>query len=304
MKSFLPPCSLMFLAACGAVRLEEGDWRARAHALSRVGETPTFSARGENLVSPPLFAGSRLAYDLEHRRNGATNRWRVRLTGPSGPDDIDQSYTVTATADRDGPDAGAQRKVGCALYRGTLTVEEDDGSAESTDALLALGFFRNGLLVDPEGDGGSVLDEPQILRGASLVAMSMLASKNTLIRGLLRDVVQRPSLLKMVLLRFDVVASADWTDTETVETGWGRGVRFPIEITINGDPALVGAVTGLPARGALELSAGIVEFVGFAPDRPDDVLRLTLRSALGPPGLGEDGVPPKIIRAEHWIESR
>ena len=77
-----------------------------------------------------------------------------------------------------------------------------------------------------------------------------------------------------------------------------------VEITINGDPALVGAVTALPARGALELSAGIVEFVGFAPDRPDDVLRLTLRSALGPPGLGEDGVPPKIIRAEHWIESR
>lgn len=292
--------------------LEEEEWQSRSRSLSRVDVPEAIDDRGEEFLATPLIAGSRLRYRLQREAGESSRTWTVTLTGPLGLNDADHVYTATLKHRSDAASEAVNHSVKTTLFNGTFAVEDDAGNTETARARLPLGFFRSGLVVHPEGsqaagargDGEPGYTEREVVAIASLMSMSLVASENRLVRSLMLEVVQRPSLLKLLTSGFQVTLSSDLRKDEPVDTVWGPGVRIPIELLINGDSALVGTLTAVAPRGALELAAGIVEFVGFAPHRPDEVLRLSLTRALGPVAEADDGRHTKFIRAEYQIESR
>lgn len=303
------PLVLALLPGCGATRLDESAWRGRVDTISaNVSEkTPGDSGREHAPLTPsdvsamtgPLTINNEVRYSLTRGRGAESrDRWNLTIHGPRMAQSVQQgTIKVTSTSKGASPD---KMQLIARMYKGELTVTEVDGDAqetpsddqadaESTEALLGLAFLDGALfhaaaslsaydIQDLKENGAPDGVRETYLRGlGSLLSMAYVANNNKTVRSLLREVVQWPSWWTLLSFSVSVSIDADWFSAVQVETPYGPGWRFPLELSVNGDPAFYATVTVVEPAGALLLVAGIVEIAGFAPHRPDDTVVLKLQ---------------------------
>ncbi len=305
---------LLTLGSCGAVRMEESDWHGRTSELAQqqVLGDQSIDAGERSYLQGPLVCGSQALYRVEWSRGEeASERWELEITAPRSPKDREGSLIVWSAADR--PEGEHRLGFRAALYEGLISVRPEEGAAEESAARLALGFLKQGFDASCEAFSESQegqewtaeLGERLGVEGCAIISMSTIANENKAARGLLMRVVQFPSWWTWLVPTVNVSFKPAFHEAERVETPLGPGWRFPVELTIKGDPAFYARVTAIEPTGVLEMTAGIVEAVGFAPDRPDEPVRLHLVGARGPTAIEIGGEQVKAdipIRAGYSME--
>ena len=307
----------LLLAGCGATRLEEADWKKRTTVLAaeRGAEDPEATVLSDG--SGALLTGTRAIFVIERGpKDGPKKRWDVFLDGPANLRKEGGSY-ATLSFDgelEDGTPVREHRKA--YAYPGLLTVSSESSgrvSIECGQALMPLGLMQGGLLEScqlasqppPEDDMAS--DEKLVYLSQylshlfSLLSMSQMANNSPAIRKLMLETVQFPSWWSLLTLSVKVEPVLNVLDAEPVDTAYGKGFRIPMELKLNGDPALYATVTVVEPKGALILSSGIIALDGFAPHRPDDVLTVRF---VGSEQLPTDGPPLPMALGYTTVEAQ
>ncbi|QDV08136.1 hypothetical protein Poly30_36720 [Planctomycetes bacterium Poly30] len=324
-RSLLPAAHAVTLvvtlavAGCASpIRVEESDWRPRVHDLSRPAPAEVVDASAPvtlpTTLQGPLLVKSFLRYELTRGARdpaGDGDVWEIRFQGPERPvQSVDSWASVTLTSP--GNRQAAMVK-GARVYSGRINVARRGKETDDALLLLPLAFTDDSLFRACEVLGPMDLEEFQRASDVETIGdayiggflagfgASFTVQRSSALRSLMSDVMQWPSgwLGKdddaLVALRPDALSA------EPCSTPFGPGWRVPVEITAGETQAFVGEVTVVEPGGALKLAAGVVEVTGYAPHRPDEVLRLKLVGAHAP---RTEHLAPKAIESLLEIKPR
>ncbi|MFT5733798.1 MAG: hypothetical protein ACJAZN_001965 [Planctomycetota bacterium] len=298
------------LASCASpVRVDEADWRERVRGLSTA-EAVDASApvKLPPTLQGPLLAKSLLNYELT-RGEGET--WDIRFQGPEhSVQSVDSWASVTLTS----PGQGGNAMVKSArVYSGRINVARRGAETDDKLLLLPLAFLDESLFRACAALGPMELEDFQRAANVKEIgdayiggflsgfAASFSVQRTERISSLMSQVMQWPSGWigkdgdAQVMLRPDVLSA------EPCDTAFGPGWRLPLEILAGEAQAFVGEVTVVEPGGALNLAAGVVEITGFAPNRPNKILRLRLVGAQAP---RTDQLTPEAIEKLLEIKPR
>jgi hypothetical protein len=306
-RVILSAALLLTVGACGAVRMKDADWRSQTSALAEEGtsEVAPLDSGDRRALEGPLLSGARALYTVERNgESGVIERWDVEFTAPNSLEDYWGSIVGTTTYDQ--LEGRRPVKLRSSLYRGLISIRHEGDAVEQSEAFFALGFSREGIadfcersFAFEEGQVWTAEDRRSFeLSGVSLLAMSAIANDNSTARGLLMQIVQFPSWWTWIVPTIDVSVRPSIDECVPVSTPLGPGWRLPMEIAIKGDPAFYANVTVIEPSGVLEMTAGVIEITGFAPDRPDEPVRIRFVGARAPSPEGS-GLP---ITAGYSVE--
>lgn len=299
---------LLFVYGCGAARLDDAEWKRRTARLAedsaptlQGGSRPDTEPAQE---APAVLAATRMRLVIERGpKGGAKKRWDVTLDGPSQAKKTGGA-NCTVSLDFSGEDgvhfAEKRRAYG---YPGTLTVSANGSAPESGDALLPIGLMQIGLVEScalasgPLKEGElSDAERPQFIKQYTshlcpLLAMTQMFHESSAMQKLMLQTIQIPNWWSLLTRGVNMQPMVDIMGAERVLTDYGTGYRIPVELSINGDPALYATITAVEPRGPLILCSGIVAVDGFAPHRPDEVLSVRY---VGSEQLPTEGPPERI----------
>jgi hypothetical protein len=291
------------MTACGAVRMENADWQSRAETLARVEPSGARLPEGfdPSCTAGPLRFGAQAFYRVERTRDGEVEPWDIVLAAPGSAPETGGWFSIKGALSGDGEERRFQASA--LRYQGRISVLRSDGSLEESEAAFPLGLFQDGLVracaaaQAGEADFSASLEKQEALLvgAACMLGMSEIAKANSAARGLLMQVVQFPSWWTWLVPSLTVETMPVFVEAVPVETPLGPGWRFPLEVRIKGDAALYGSLTVVEAGGVLGMTGGIHEFVGFAPNRPGEPVRVRFMG-----GTQEAGADP--IGAEYEFE--
>ena len=258
----------------------------------------------------PLLARSELEYVL--RRSSAEDdpeHWLLKLRAPEMPTKPRGGWTSMTTRPDTPPERFVHRRA--KPYRGTFSIYEKGQEVAKNGLVLPLAFFGTPLFkacelaqstsqdeLNASGHTGEA-DDPVASARAAFTAMALAAGRNPAVETILKETVTWPQggLFSKPDLVFGL--EPDLFGARPVSTQFGPGYRLPVEFQINGAPAFFGSFTVVEPRGALLLTAGVVEVVGFAPHRPDHRVHVALAGGAMPKTgrLDKEGVQ-KLLAIE------
>jgi hypothetical protein len=281
---------VLVFTACGAVSMRSEEWNDRTAVLARekVDEPPGDPACFEG----ELQGGARVVFRIERHVEGrAPDEWTLTLVAPSDVKTCPDASTLTLTDHSSGQ---KWRFVG-GSYPGRIEIQEDDQDADVQAVsmpleILSLGMGQMCVALDglEAGEELSVERREHLLQGtAAEMALTAMVNNCPAAGKLAFRLVQLPSWWSWLVPTLNIDTLADPYHGVPIETTFGPGWRLPVEIRIKGDPAFYAQVTCVEPRGVLDMTGGIVEVVGFAPNRPDDTVHVTLIDA----EFAEPGVP-------------
>ena len=277
-------CAL--LSSCGATRIDDVEWKLLAADVAASGDAVELGASHPRLLKDPILVSTRLHFDIERTNaSGEIDRWQLTIEAPGSSATPDQALTTTFTGKLENGVQFEEKKK-AALYVGKLLVSKNDGETEESEASFGLGLLRAGFIDaciaaeevlqkdDPSAPQHLALHRRTLATLMPLFVLSQIVKDNKSMRKLLKDTVQFPSWWNLLSLSINVGPFANVWEAKRVDTPLGPGWRIPFKLTINGDPALYAHITVVEPTGALQLSAGLIALDGFAPDRPDEPIRI------------------------------
>lgn len=271
---------LLLASACIAVRMPEEEWKGLASELAEDSglEIPAGDSWDPKALQGHVCCGSRALYRLERSNGGGEiEGWDLEIEAPASPSSRAGDYVVSSTeAD------GSERCIRASAYRGRFIVRREGAEPMESETHLALGFLAQGIFRDcencwnrEEGHERSAEESlDSLLAGACFLSMTEAVNGNREMALLLLKVVQLPSFWTWVVPTFNCYAESNNHEAVPTTTPFGPAFRYPVEIEIKGDPALYLNLTVVEPAGVLEMTGGVVEAVGFAPDRPEQEIRL------------------------------
>ena len=280
----------LLASACSSTptRMETSAWRDRVKTLQSEPMEAAAEVELPSTLTGPLLAKSFLMYELRH----GENVWDIRFQGPErNVQRVDSWASVTLTS------PGNQRSAmikAARVYSGRVNITPRGEKAEDELLLLALAFSDRALFdacevlgpMSPEEFAASskVQETADAYVGAFLSGFSaaFTVRRSEEIASLLASFMQWPSGLFGVDREAAVAFQPDVLAAVRCSTPFGPGWRIPMEVQVDGEQGFVGTVTVVEPGGALNLSAGVVEVSGFAPNRPDETVRLRLTGAHAP----------------------
>lgn len=303
---------LLFVYGCGAARLDDAEWKQRTARLAEE-SAPTLKGRSRSDTEsaeeqPAILAATRVRFVIERGPKGvAKDRWDVTLDGPSqGKKKGGANCTVSIDfGGEDGTPIKERRRAHA--YPGTLTVTAGSSAPESGDVLLPIGLMQIGLMESCALATGPLKEDeltdeqrPQYIKQymshlGSLLAMTQMFHESAAMQKLMLQTIQIPSWWSLLTQGVNLQPTVDIMGAERVLTDYGAGYRVPVELAINGDPALYATITAVEPRGPLILCSGIIAVDGFAPHRPDEILSVRY---VGSEQLPTEG-PPETIPATY-----
>jgi len=281
------------------VKLDRKEWQDRAVELESLGHDalPGDPACYEG----PLRCGSRVAFRVVRSRPGRPeDRWEIVLTAPDSPRSI--AGTLTGEGSLTGAESTFDMSCRATVFEGELLIKDGDGGEERSVLQLPLGMLAMGIggscdILERKDSGKEPKDGDHRLLSRSLLAslaMSTMANNSKAAFKIAFELIQFPSWWSWIVPTLNINMQPDLAGAVRVNTPIGPGWRVPLEILIKGDPGFYTTVTAVEPRGVLNMSAGIIEAVGFAPDRPDHEVRVTLIDAR----FAEPDTPGSPIRGE------
>lgn len=324
-RGALVASTCLWAAGCTSTDpVEITDWRMSVATLPTsvtLGPAGTSATAAVEEVDPPrtlrgkLLARTDVRYTLVHVRDGDERVWDLELRTPEMPTAPSTGW-VTMTSR---PDAPPRRFVHrrALPYRGKLTVFEDGDESGAGDIVLPLAFLGRALFEACEACSGMTEkehtesgragepDDPHTNATSTFVAFSLAFAKSPLLRSVVREVVAWPTGGMFSQPEVRIGFEPELFDTEPVMTKFGPGYTVPVRVNINAEPSFYGQITLIEPRGALLATAGIVEWVGFAADRPSDEVRLSLSGAEMPKTgrLDQEGID-RLLAIEPELKVR
>ena len=307
-------------AGCGATKLGDAEWHSRVRALAQNPQA-TGEVGSEGLLEGELKTWTRTRWALEvESPSGPSRHWTMTIDGPKAIPETFHTVSVvrtsaTTVSGRPTETERTQATATGALLPGSITVQDDNGSITQSPAQFALAFLDRGVIAPcttdvqavpalhahtptTPGHSATGFDDLEQQSWAAFAMLSLIGTRNTGVRNLLVQLAQKPSWWSW-LSGFNVDVKPVYDEAEPIVTDYGSGWRIPIEITINEDPAIYGSVDAVEPRGALELTAGIVAARGFAPNRPEHVIRAHLAAVTLNPDRGDE-VPQQVSATIDW----
>jgi|GEM_PF-2997413 len=238
-----------------------------------------------------LHSGDRLLFEVRiaEGESSELHYLAFQVLGPAmeggHPKHINMSATLTTKASASRPSRTRAIAVVTPVYR--LRVERFDSEGEPVAAseveladYVGRGQYECAVLLEgveeaPESDEelDRMLESAQIA-SSSLFSMMTIAQGDEILADLLWDVIEKPSLFSLAMrwgvdlhLTPKYEESAPWTDPRGELDSLGPLRRFPLEIDLNDEAALLLDVVVVPPRAPWTLTSGIVALEGRHPSR-------------------------------------
>ncbi|MEO1698542.1 MAG: hypothetical protein AAFU73_14685 [Planctomycetota bacterium] len=296
-------CALAAVSVAGcAARLDGADWQGRLAEVDGAETRP--EARAPLRAQGPATTVTAVGYTIERRRGEEVlESWTLELHGPAGRGH--GAGTFTSTVRPGAGDVGVFRAKS-PVWQGMVRARSSGGEWETDEIALALGF-HGPALHDVAGrflewkeagveEAALGVSEARSLSGAfgALISLGSTVQNTSTLRSLAKRFVQWPSVLSLLSFQLEVGIAPDFEGVRRVGTAFGDGYALPVEMTINGDQAFVGELRIVDPGGALRLVAGVVEIVGFAPHRAEEILRIALVGEVPHAALAERPDAPRL----------
>lgn len=292
---------VLLVVACGATRVEPEEWRARVAEIEEQAHTAAQAVTSDERLEDPLHAGERAVFLVERSTRGEVQEsWEVVLTAPAN---TDESYGLWKANLSGG---GAVYRLRSLCFEGAASVGARGGESTKVRALMPLGLTRLGLLGAieeslaelPGAEEKAEASMPLILGLSAVLSLQRMVDELPVLRKLVLRCVQLPSWWTWLRGGFEMGVVPSFDEAVAVTGSRGNGWAFPMKLEINGDPALYGRLTAVPATGVLQMTAGIVDFIGYAPNAPEKTVRVRFLEARGPEGA----VQGPILESDYWLE--
>ncbi len=282
------------VAACGAARMDWVDWNAETAAISE--QTASRFPGDAACFEGALHSGSRVTFRIVRETEGeAPDGWTLTLVAPLEA----ASGTDTSSAKLSSSRSGEAFTLTGRNFRGRIEIVDKDGGLEAQDAsmpldILSLGMWQSCAAFEGFEAGGELSDRArgQLLRGmAAGIALTSIVNQCPSAGRLAYELIQMPSWWTWLVPGLEIATLPNPVQAVPVTTMFGPGWRMPVEVRIKGDPAFYAQITCVEPRGVLTMTAGIIEVVGFAPDRPNEEVRMTLVDA----AFARPGEPGEVL---------
>lgn len=292
-------CGLLsgFLGAgCAAPPEAPVDWQGQLDDMTASAVDASMSVGRSESDAPPvrpgylegvLLARSELEYVLR-RSSGEddTEHWILKVRAPEMPTKPRAGW-ISMTTQPDGAPKRFVHRRGLP-YRGTLTILKKGKEEAENGIVLPLAFFGTSLFEACElaqttsmeelakaGRTGEA-DDPEAAARATFTAMALAAGRNLAVETILKETVTWPESGFFSDPEIAFGMESDIFAARPVSTQFGPAYRLSVQFQINGVSAFFGNFTVVEPRGALLMTGGVVEIVGYAPSAPDQRVHLAL----------------------------